>query len=347
MTTHVFAAMSGGVDSAVCAYLLLQKGYTCTGATMRLCGVQCMGEDNVRDAKAVADRLGIPFVAFDMTDAFARNVIAPFVRVYENGGTPNPCINCNAHLKFGALLDCALQAGATHIATGHYARVGFENGRYVLKKAKDEAKDQSYVLYTLTQEQLSRTLFPLGELTKDEVREIARAQSFASANKPESQDICFIPDGDYAAFISRFSGKTYPAGDFVDTEGNVLGTHGGIIRYTVGQRRGLGLALPEPYYVCKKDVQNNRVVLCTKAQLPTKELVARDFNWISIPCPDAPIRATVRTRYHQKEQLATLAVLEDGRVRVTFDEPKTAAAPGQAVVAYDSEYVLGGGEIVE
>jgi len=345
MTKHVYAAMSGGVDSAVCAHLLLQKGYSCTGATMRLCGVQCASEDNVRDAKAVADRLGIPFVAFDMTDAFERDVIAPFVRVYENGGTPNPCINCNAHLKFGALLDKALEAGASHIATGHYARVGCENGRYVLKKAKDEAKDQSYVLYTLTQEQLAHVLFPLGELTKDEVRAIAREQGFVSANKPESQDICFIPDGDYAAFIERFSGKTYPKGEFVNLQGTVLGTHCGIIRYTVGQRKGLGLALPEPHYVCKKDTANNRVVLCTKQELPTKELVAKSFNWISVSCPDAPIRATVRTRYHQKEQPATLSVLENGRVRVVLDDPQTAAAPGQAVVAYDGEYVLGGGEI--
>ena len=345
MTKHVYAAMSGGVDSAVCAHLLLQKGYSCTGATMRLCGVQCASEDNVRDAKAVADRLGIPFVAFDMTDAFERDVITPFVRVYENGGTPNPCINCNAHLKFGALLNKALEAGASHIATGHYARIGFENGRYVLKKAKDEAKDQSYVLYTLTQEQLAHVLFPLGELTKDEVRAIAREQGFVSANKPESQDICFIPDGDYAAFIERFSGKTYPNGEFVNLQGTVLGTHCGIIRYTVGQRKGLGLALPEPHYVCKKDTANNRVVLCTKQELPTKELVAKNFNWISVSCPDAPIRATVRTRYHQKEQPATLSVLEDGRVRVVLDDPQTAAAPGQAVVAYDGEYVLGGGEI--
>ncbi|MBQ3003373.1 MAG: tRNA 2-thiouridine(34) synthase MnmA, partial [Clostridia bacterium] len=325
MTKHVYAAMSGGVDSAVCAHLLLQKGYSCTGATMRLCGVQCASEDNVRDAKAVADRLGIPFVAFDMTDAFECDVIAPFVRVYENGGTPNPCINCNAHLKFGALLNKALEAGASHIATGHYARVGFENGRYVLKKAKDEAKDQSYVLYTLTQEQLAHVLFPLGELTKDEVRAIAREQGFVSANKPESQDICFIPDGDYAAFIERFSGKTYPKGEFVNLQGTVLGTHGGIIRYTVGQRKGLGLALPEPHYVCKKDTTNNRVVLCTRQELPTKELVAKRFNWISVSCPDAPIRATVRTRYHQKEQPATLSALENGRVRVVLDDPQTAA----------------------
>ncbi len=345
MKKHVYAAMSGGVDSAVCAYLLLQKGYACTGATMRLCEGSCASDENVRDAKAVADRLGIPFVAFDMTDAFERDVIAPFVRVYENGGTPNPCINCNAHLKFGALLEQALQAGASHIATGHYARVGFENGRYVLKKAADGTKDQSYVLYTLTQEQLSHVLFPLGELTKDEVRAIAREQGFASANKPESQDICFVPDGDYASFIERFSGKTYPEGQFVDLQGNVLGTHGGLIRYTVGQRKGLGLALPEPYYVCKKDTQNNRVVLCTKQELPTKEFVAKAFNWISVPCPDAPIRATVRTRYHQTEQPATLTALEGGRVRVVLDDPRTAAAPGQAVVAYDGEYVLGGGEI--
>ncbi len=337
--------MSGGVDSAVCAHLLLQKGYACTGATMRLCEGSCASDENVRDAKAVADRLGIPFVAFDMADAFERDVIAPFVRVYENGGTPNPCIQCNAHLKFGALLEKALESGASHLATGHYARVGYENGRYVLKKAADEAKDQSYVLYTLTQDQLAHVLFPLGELTKDEVRAIAREQGFASADKPESQDICFIPDGDYASFIERFSGKTYPEGQFVDKAGNVLGVHGGIIRYTVGQRKGLGLALPEPYYVCKKDTETNRVVLCTKQELPTRELIAKDFNWISIPCPDAPVRATVRTRYHQKEQPATLAVLEDGRVRVTLDDPQTAAAPGQAVVAYDGEYVLGGGEI--
>lgn len=345
MNDHVFVAMSGGVDSAVTAFLLKSAGYRCTGATMQLCGVTCGSEENVRDAKLIAESLGMDFFVFDYTEAFREQVILPFVSTYEQGGTPNPCIRCNANLKFGRLLAEARKAGASYIATGHYARVAFENGRYVLKKAADEAKDQSYVLYTLTQEQLACTLFPLGGLKKEETRRIAAEQGFANAKKAESQDICFIPDGDYASFIRDFSGRTYPLGDFVDKSGKKLGTHKGIIHYTVGQRKGLGLALPEPHYVCEKDVENNRVVLCTAKELPAAELIAKDFNWVSIAPPREPVRATVRTRYHQKEQPAVLTVLEDGRVHIRFDQPSPAAAPGQAAVAYDGENVLGGGTI--
>ena len=348
---HVFVAMSGGVDSAVTAFLLKSAGRHCTGVTMRLCGVTCGNasgdaQDSVRDAKAVAESLGMDFFVYDFTEAFGEHVIAPFVSAYEQGGTPNPCIYCNAHLKFGKLLDAALDAGGTHIATGHYARVAFENGRYVLKKALDETKDQSYVLYTLTQEQLAHTLFPLGNLTKEEVRRIAAEQGFVNAHKQESQDICFIPDGDYASFIRFFSGRIYPPGDFVDKNGNKLGAHKGIIHYTVGQRKGLGLALPEPHYVCEKDAVHNRVVLCTAKELLSETLIAKDFNWVSVAPPSEPVRATVRTRYHQKEQPATLTVLTDGRVHIRFDNPSPAAAPGQAAVAYDGETVLGGGTIV-
>lgn len=342
-----YIAMSGGVDSAVTAYRMQQAGFTCVGATMKLyTGTGHGTEENIADARAVAERLGMPFLVFDFCREFSDRVIRPFAQTYECGGTPNPCIACNRYLKFGALYEAARRDGADVVATGHYARVGVENGRYVLRKAVDEKKDQSYVLYALTQEQLAHVAFPLGELCKEEVRAIAQEQGFVNARKKESQDICFLPDGQYAAFISQLLQKEYPAGEFVDRAGKVLGTHRGIIHYTVGQRRGLGLALPKPYYVCGKDVQNNRVVLCPAEELPVRELVARDFNWVSIAPPVGPIVGSVRVRYHQKEQPALLTPLADGDVQISFrDGASAVAAPGQAVVAYDGDLLLGGGTI--
>ena len=341
--------MSGGVDSAVTALLLKEAGHSLEGVTMRLAKKdnKCSSEKDISDARSVAEAIGIPFRVCGFEEEFSACVVEPFMESYERGETPNPCINCNCFLKFGKLLELAEREGKDGVATGHYVRVEFENGRWCLKKASDPTKDQSYVLYRLTQEQLSHVVFPLGGMTKKEVRAIASAHGFVSAERKESQDICFIPDGDYAGYIERATGKTFPAGEFVTRDGTVLGTHRGIIHYTVGQRKGLGLALPEPYYVCEKDARRNRVVLCPASELKTDELTAREFNWISVAPPEVgkSLRATVRTRYHQTEQPATLTVLEDGRVKITFDERTAVCAPGQAAVAYDGENVIGGGVI--
>lgn len=266
-------AMSGGVDSSVAALLTKQKGYDCIGATMKLhSGTDfysekaCCTADDAEDARSVAVSLGIPFYVLDFTADFDREVIKKFISSYESGATPNPCIECNNHLKFERLLDKMSELGFDYIVTGHYARIEFDEqkNRYILKKALDLTKDQSYVLYGLNQNQLSHILFPLGSLTKTETRKIAEENGFINANKHESQDICFVPDGDYVSFIKNYTKKEYPCGNFVDLKGNVLGEHKGIIKYTVGQRRGLGLALPRPMYVCKKDVEKNEVVLCYK-----------------------------------------------------------------------------------
>ncbi len=342
----VFVAMSGGIDSAVAAWLLQREGYHCTGVTMRLLD-GCGTEENIRDARSVAEVLGIPHRVFDFRQVFRDTVMTPFAEGYENGETPNPCLFCNRRLKLGRLLEEAKHAGAAFVATGHYARIERKNGRYTLRKAADLSKDQSYVLYMLTQEQLKHTLFPLGTLTKSESRRIAEEQGFFRADKPESQDICFIPDNDYAAFIERFTGKVFPPGVFVNRQGQVMGYHRGMIRYTVGQRRGLGLSLPEPYYVCDKDAAQNRVVLCTAKELPVRELLAKEWNWVSVEPSSAPLRASVRTRYHQKEQPAMLFPYADGSVRICLEEPgETVAASGQAAVAYDGDLLLGGGIIV-
>ncbi len=342
---NVWVAISGGVDSAVCAYLLKRQGHICTGVTLRLVdGPQT--ERALVDAEKVAKQLDIPFHICDARKAFREHVIEPFIASYEQGLTPNPCLDCNRFLKFGVLLEAALAHGADFLATGHYVRLANENGRYVLKKALDAAKEQSYVLYALTQEQLAHVLFPLGDLQKDEVRRLAAQAGLSNASKAESQDICFIPNGDYAGYLERVTGKQYPSGEFVTKDGRVLGTHQGLIRYTVGQRKGLGLALPEPYYVCGKDAPNNRVLLCTKDELLVQELTVRQFHWVSIAPPDQPIRAQVRVRYHQSELPATLIPNADGSVTVRFDTKAAVASPGQAAVAYDGDTLLGGGWIV-
>lgn len=351
-------AMSGGVDSSVAALLTLQQHYECIGATMKLYNTgelvlsdkTCCAADDVEDARLVAAKLGIPYYVFNFTADFEKEVIARFVQSYEAGATPNPCIECNKHLKFDLLLQKMKELGFDYIVTGHYAKIVYdsESGRYLLKKAADRKKDQSYVLYNLTQAQLSHILLPLGDLAgKEETRAIALAHGLVNAKKHESQDICFVPDGDYAAFIERYSGKTYPSGNFVDTDGNVLGTHKGIIRYTVGQRKGLGLALPRPMYVCKKDVAKNEVVLCYKEQLICKEVIADNVNFISIADLKEPMRVCARLRYNQKEQPATVYPLEDKRIKVIFDDPvATPAAKGQALVMYSGDTVVGGGTIV-
>ena len=346
----VLVAMSGGVDSSVAAFLLQSGGADCIGGTMQLCGdlVPKSEADPVTDAKAVADRLGIPFYEFDKTALFREKVVESFIHCYEEGGTPNPCINCNRYLKFDALLQCALELGCDYIATGHYAKIRQdENGRYLLYKAEDGGKDQSYFLACLTQEQLAHVRFPLGELSKTEVRQIAEEQGFLNARKRDSQDICFIPDGDYVAFMKQYTGKEYPTGDYVDADGKVLGKHCGAVCYTIGQRKGLGIALGAPAYVCSKDMENNTVTLGANEDLFRSRLRAEDWNWIPFPELTEPIRVTAKVRYRHTPQPATVYPEENGFARVEFDEPQRAITPGQAVVLYDGDLVIGSGTITK
>ena len=349
-------AMSGGVDSAVAALLTAGAGYECAGCTMRLYGGDdvpdaqnrgCCTAGDAEDARSVAYRLGMPHYTFNYTDCFRADVIGRFVDCYLRGETPNPCIDCNRALKFGALMRRAREMGCDCLVTGHYARIAEENGTYYLKKAADPGKDQTYVLYMLTQEQLAFLRLPLGELSKAQVREIAREHGFINADKPDSQDICFVPDGDYASVIEGLTGRESAPGEFVGPDGKVLGRHQGIIRYTVGQRRGLGLSWHEPLYVVRIDPEKNQVVLGPKEALFSKTLTAGEFHWIAgEPAPGATVRCAVKTRYRQMEQPATAAPLGDGRVRVEFDAPQRAVTPGQSAVLYDGDTVLGGGVIL-
>ena len=350
-------AMSGGVDSSVAAWLMQRDGFDCTGVTMRLTRNEavnteglhtCCSERDIEDAAEVAYAMDIPYEVLDFTADFQEKIIDKFIRVYEAGGTPNPCIDCNRYMKFDHLLRWAEAHGLDYVVTGHYARVEQDEatGRWLLKKGLDENKDQSYVLYNLTQEQLAHVRLPLGGLHKSEVRAIAEQQHFVNARKHDSQDICFVPDGDYAGFIARYTGRDCPAGDFVDESGRVLGRHKGIVHYTVGQRKGLGIAADAPLYVKRIDAAENRVVLSGNDALFSRELMANDFNWIAYDVPPRELRATARARYHQREQAATVTVLEDGHVHLVFDEPQRAVTPGQAVVLYDGDTVLGGGTIL-
>ncbi len=346
-------AMSGGVDSSVAAYLMQKQGYDCTGVTMKL--FQGMNSDSKRtccsaedalDAQCVARQLKIPFYVFNFTSDFQTEVIDRFVTDYENGRTPNPCIDCNKYLKFGKLCHRADEMGIDVVATGHYAKIEEKNGRMILKKASDRKKDQSYVLYAMTQSQLKRVKFPLGSLTKTEVRELAEQQGFYNSNKPDSQDICFVPDGDYASFLEKHTGTTYRHGDFVKSDGTVLGEHKGIVRYTIGQRKGLGISSDKPLYVCEIRPKENKIVLGDNNDLFSKELDVCDFNWIyCATAPETSFRASVRIRYHHKEQPATIIPVDYDRIHVIFDEPQRAITKGQAAVLYDDDTVIGGGTI--
>ena len=341
-------AMSGGVDSSAAAYLMLSQGFRCQGATMRL--LHSDDGRNAADAEAVCQRLGIPFTALDLAREFEEAVIQKFVRVYQTGGTPNPCVDCNRRMKFSRLMETAGAAGLYYVASGHYAQVDQdeETGRWLLKKALDARKDQSYFLYTLTQRQLARVQFPLGGMEKRQVRELAERLGFVNARRRDSQDVCFIPDGDYGAFIEAYTGQPFPAGDFLDREGRTVGRHRGAVRYTLGQRKGLGLSMGEPVYVCGKDMAANTVTVGPESVLYAREALVEDLNWISIENLDAPLRVGAKTRSRQGVQEAELFPEAGGRVRVVFDRPQRAVTPGQAAVAYDgSGTVLGGGTIVE
>ena len=347
-------AMSGGVDSSVAAFLMKERGFDCVGCTMKLYenedigipeGRTCCSLDDVEDARSVAFRLGIPYYVFNFTGDFNKNVIDNFIKCYERGVTPNPCIDCNRYMKFDRLYERAKVLGCDYIVTGHYARVEEENGKFFLKKALDPDKDQSYVLYFLNQEQLAHTMFPLGSLTKDKTRETAEKNGFVNFNKPDSQDICFVPDGDYAKVIEERTGRVYPKGSFVGRDGRIYGEHKGIINYTIGQRKGLGISAPEPLYVLSINPENNTVVLGSNDDLFTDELYAGSFSWISGEAPTEEFRCNAKIRYRQKEQPATVTPLENNRVKIKFDAPLRAITPGQSAVLYDGDTVLGGGII--
>lgn len=349
-------AMSGGVDSSVAAYLIKSAGYECIGATMRLfdnedAGISnektCCSLDDVEDARSVAYKIDIPYYVFNFTADFKREVIDRFINSYESGATPNPCIDCNRYIKWKKLFLRMKELGLDFVVTGHYARIekNEQNGRYLLKKGKDSGKDQSYVLYNMTQEQLSHTLLPIGEYSKSDVRKIAEENGFINAKKHDSQDICFVPDGDYTAFIRRFTGKDYPAGDFTDAKGNVLGTHRGIICYTVGQRRGLGIAAPQPLYVTRICPAENRVVLGSKEKLFCADFVVKDCNFTGFATVPTHFSASVQVRYRGAEQEAQVTVLRDTTVRVHLCTPQSAVTVGQAAVFYDGDLLLGGGTI--
>lgn len=347
-------AMSGGVDSSAAALLMKNAGCDCVGVTMKLhdsgdmySEKACCTLSDAEDARGVCVKLGIPYYVFNFTADFNKNVIEKFVRSYEIGETPNPCIECNRYLKFGGLYRKAAELGCDLIVTGHYARVEFDEtrGRWLLKKSLNEAKDQSYVLYFLSQEQLAHTRFPLGEFSdKSEVRKLAGESGLINAAKHESQDICFIPDGNYAEFIRKYRSKDYPEGDFTDVNGNVLGRHKGVIGYTIGQRKGLGISYSEPLYVLKKSAAENTVTLGTERELYSESLTAHDFNWIIEP-PTEPIEVTVQTRYRGREAPAVAFPNADGTVMVKFAEPQRAVSPGQAAVLYIGDIVAGGGTI--
>ena len=347
MIPGTLIAMSGGVDSSVAAYLMQQQGFHCGGAIMQLWKEVSSGA--IQDAQAVADRLNMDFHILDAAEPFRQLVVDYFIRSYEEGLTPNPCIQCNRHLKFRYFLEQAQQLGYNSIATGHYAQIrqNPDTGRYLLCKAKDENKDQSYFLSCLDQYQLAHSHFPLGALTKEETRLIAEEQGFVNARKKDSQDICFVPDGDYVAFMKQYTGNNYPAGNYLDLNGKVVGRHCGAVCYTLGQRKGLGIALGAPVYVCSKDMQANTVTVGPESALFATTLRANNWNWYPFENLTESIRVMAKARYRHIPQPATVYPEEDGFAKVVFDSPQRAMTPGQTVALYDGDIVVGGGVITE
>jgi len=355
MSKHkVVVAMSGGVDSSVTAALLKEEGYEVVGITMQIWpkgGVErfggCCGLEAIEDAKRVANRLGIPHYILDLREDFQKKVIANFCEEYQKGRTPNPCIRCNQYIKFDALLKKAKNVGADYIATGHYARIEYDEGekKYLLKRGIDRKKDQSYVLYTMSRQQLKHTLMPLGNYTKEKVKQIARKLDLPVASRPESQEICFVPDDDYPNFLQKYLPEAAKPGPIVNKEGEVVGRHQGIIFYTIGQRRGIGIAAKEPLYVIAIDQESNSVIVGRREDGYSDELIAKDTNFIGTENANGRIRAEVKIRYSHKPAWATIIPLRKGKVKVKFDRPQWAITPGQAVVFYDGDTVLGGGTI--
>ncbi|GAV24297.1 UDP-N-acetylmuramate--L-alanine ligase [Carboxydothermus islandicus] len=353
----VLVAMSGGVDSSVTAALLLEQGYEVVGVTMQIWDpkIEVVGEEYVgccsiyavNDARRVADRLGIPYYVLNFRELFERKVIDYFTEEYLRGRTPNPCIACNRYIKFDALLKKALSLGMDYMATGHYARVVYKKdiGKYGLFRGVDRKKDQTYVLYNLTQEMLKRLLLPLGEYTKEQVRELARKYNLVTADKPESQEICFVPDNDYRKFLKERRGEDIKPGNFVDVNGRVLGQHQGYPYYTIGQRKGLGLALGKPYYVVDIRPETNEVVVGEAAEIFSPGLVASDLNFLWFDEIPERFEAQAQIRYNAKPQPAVVERIGENQVRVTFNEPQRAITPGQAVVFYRGDELLGGGTI--
>ncbi len=362
--------MSGGVDSSAAAALLKEQGHELVGFTMQLWNQRrgisvdengdplpsrCCSLDDVYDARRVAEELGFPFYVLNLEREFERDVVEPFVASYLSGETPIPCVSCNSRLKFASLDQLAASLGCDKVATGHYARVELDeqSNRYRLFRGRNLGKDQSYFLWELTQEQLSRAMFPLGEMSKPEVRDVAREHSLAVAEKSESQEICFVPDGNYAGFIDRYleaenaSERLPGEGEIVNSGGAVVGHHAGIHRFTIGQRRGIGIADAQPLYVINIDATKNQVVVGQQEDLLSSEFTATGVNWVAFDNPASPVRASVRVRYRHEPAAATITPLAHNRVRVTFDEPQRAITPGQATVFYDGDEVVGGGWIVK
>ncbi len=355
--SKVMIGMSGGVDSSAAAKILLDEGYDVTGVTVRMFlpedtvqgkGRSCGSLSDTKDAALVAEKLGFEHIVLDFREDFYKYVMDDFVNSYIDGKTPNPCIECNRYIKFGKMLEEAEKRGFDYVATGHYALNEYdeEKGRYILKRPADRSKDQTYVLYNLTQKQLSKILFPLSCYEKSSIRRIAEEAGLINSQKPDSQDICFVPDGDYTGFIKMRSCLQMPEGKFVDMKGNVLGTHKGIINYTVGQRKGLGIALGKPAFVVSKDALTNTVVLGDNEDLFSYELMACDVNFISVESLRAPMKVTAKARYNQKDEPAVIYPEPDGKVRVVFENKQRAVTSGQSVVFYDGDIVVGGGKIV-